>query len=406
MPLSVTIAGKQSLVVTPIGATVPVAITGNDTSSGQIEYRCSSTFRRTIGLSSYFGGIQVYTFDEADFFNNIAGGIRASNFDFINSYSKNYSLQTDYFDDNQGHTYTGLTSIFQNVPNSSGYPASIDSSTYPQLVPTGSKLWWNNGLWQAVVSVPNDPFDPNFFSAPGSGGIPIQQTFAGATLVSIASSKIYFPASGSSAYYTLTTTISGEIDYSVYYDAVKTDSLAITWNWGDSVWSGSYKENLTWNNDLTGINLAQYDHSFIKTNVSGNGAGLLGFNCVNGWQNSNGIFLYRGMAKNNSGVSQPYYIGRYRFCSSLVPSVQFGQRFIPAGVVTTTRKVELVSSGTILNGKVIGIGQDIDLPFPTTNPYPYAELGNNAVIGDFYFAVIGSTPPSSGFFGEFTQTTT
>jgi hypothetical protein len=44
MPLSVTIAGKQSLVVTPIGATIPVAIVGNDIASLNLYFKKALVF--------------------------------------------------------------------------------------------------------------------------------------------------------------------------------------------------------------------------------------------------------------------------------------------------------------------------------------------------------------------------
>lgn len=103
-----------------------------------------------------------------------------------------------------------------------------------------------------------------------------------------------------------------------------------------------------------------------------------------------------GLAKNTSGTNQTYSILRVRLGSNFLGGV-FGSPTITSGVTTTTAIIEIYATGTILPGQVIGFDAaatsgGIDLPFPSTQPSDEIEIGNNTLIDDLYFAVIGMNP--------------
>lgn len=248
MSLSVTIAGKQSLVVTPIGATVPVAITGNDLPSGEIQYK------------------------------------------------------------SRGSSWS---------PNNHDSDTTLPFYQYPPR-----------------------PFTDGYASAVAFWGYE-------------------FDGLGDN------------------YAAQKAALLASGFNWGSA-----------------------------ELPVS---VGWPSFTCFNGWNYAGGIGL--GLARNGSATSQPYFIGRYRSTTlSLSASDSFG-RIYPAGITLTVFILEVISSGTIATGKVIGTGADIDLPFPTTFLTDFVNIGNSNLETDLYFPIIGMTsadwiatnPGGIGSFGTHTQ---
>lgn len=90
------------------------------------------------------------------------------------------------------------------------------------------------------------------------------------------------------------------------------------------------------------------------------------------------------LAKNTTGVDQPYFIARVRIGSYIS-----AYPYINAGVSTLYQSVLLDSSGIIHPNEVIGMGQDIEIPFP---PDPTENYGNNFIHEDNYYAVIGVDP--------------
>ena len=118
----------------------------------------------------------------------------------------------------------------------------------------------------------------------------------------------------------------------------------------------------------------------------------------NGWQIGGG-FTYTvdcGLAKNTTGVVQPYFIARQQSTSSAAsPAFVNSSGNLagwPSGVVVTVYTLALISAGYIEPNQVIGLGQDINLPFPPDPTQPFAELGNQSLTGDLYYAVIGQDP--------------
>lgn len=143
--------------------------------------------------------------------------------------------------------------------------------------------------------------------------------------------------------------------------------------------------------------------------------GFPSFPCVNGWgpipSAAPLVPLCLGLAKNSSGSGQPYFIARYRQAQKSLYSTDGHGRIYPAGITLTRFILEVISSGTIADGLVIGTGADIDLPFPTTFLTDYNDLGNSLQECDYYFPIIGLTAaewiagPGAGFisFGTHTQ---
>lgn len=95
-----------------------------------------------------------------------------------------------------------------------------------------------------------------------------------------------------------------------------------------------------------------------------------------------------GLAKNTTSSTLTYFIARLQSGQVLATS----PTFIDAGVTTLSYILTLESQGIVFPGKVIGFGQDINLPYPSTNPSTPNEIINNFVRQDIYYAVIGQTP--------------
>jgi len=118
---------------------------------------------------------------------------------------------------------------------------------------------------------------------------------------------------------------------------------------------------------------------------------------ANGWNfiSSAAFQVLLGFAKNTTGVDQPYFIARLQ-------NGQFGGA-VPQGVTVTQNILTLVTTGIIHPNQVIASNGDINLPFPTSSPFEYANIGNAMRTCDRYFAVIGQDPsvwiatPLTGF---------
>lgn len=131
---------------------------------------------------------------------------------------------------------------------------------------------------------------------------------------------------------------------------------------------------------------------------------------ANGWNISldnaqYGGGAFAGMAKNTTGVVLPYFILFHKAGFGLASSSS--PEYILPGVTTFTYELSLFASGYILPSKVIGAGCDIDLPYPSDNPWPLLSDNNNAIQTEAYYAIIGQDPSvwaaSQGLqFGSFT----
>lgn len=124
-----------------------------------------------------------------------------------------------------------------------------------------------------------------------------------------------------------------------------------------------------------------------------------GYAYGNEWYNS-AIYIGSGggnmgvvklsLAKNITTSTQPYFIARYRSTATAGQS----PTWFPTGPYTVTSYVlELISSGYIESGKVIGYGADISLPIPDgEKPMDLTNLGDALLMRDSYFAIIGQSP--------------
>jgi len=139
----------------------------------------------------------------------------------------------------------------------------------------------------------------------------------------------------------------------------------------------------------------------------------------NGWQwltcypGGGGIpgnvgYLFLALAKNTTGRTQTYFIGRkrgYAYYNS-APTDTVPSGWVLPGVTCTTSLIEIISTGLVQASQVIGHGGDIDLPLPGELPSSLTVNGNCVLTSDQYFAVIGQSPdtwaaaqinPTSGF---------
>ena len=67
-------------------------------------------------------------------------------------------------------------------------------------------------------------------------------------------------------------------------------------------------------------------------------------------------------------------------------------------MIKTVYILDLISVGMIAVNKVIGYNQtaldaqNVDLPFPSSVPFPLTNINNAALVGECYFAIIGDEP--------------
>ena len=131
---------------------------------------------------------------------------------------------------------------------------------------------------------------------------------------------------------------------------------------------------------------------------------IRGAHAVCGWQVSDQfdyLLIFRQLAKLNGALPKFYFIGRLRsnnfnagFAKAIAPTTSPG-----AFRSVTLSQIDIISSGTILGGQIIGLaadGADIAMAFPhVPQPFPLQSLGaDSVVLEDYYFAVIGTDPSS------------
>jgi hypothetical protein len=124
------------------------------------------------------------------------------------------------------------------------------------------------------------------------------------------------------------------------------------------------------------------------TNAKGNSYAM------NGWQiggGIDGIAYWCGLAKNTTASPRVYYILEQQ--NGFTWQNSFGTIYTPGwfftpGVNTLIYTFNLIKTGIIMPGKVIGAGQDIDLPYPP-DPYPLINVGNNGLQVWRYYGIIG-----------------
>jgi hypothetical protein len=102
--------------------------------------------------------------------------------------------------------------------------------------------------------------------------------------------------------------------------------------------------------------------------------------------------LGRGLAKNTTGSPQPYFIARQQLYFPPTPGWAAPVGGVETLVSITGLTYSEINAGIILPNQVIGLGQDINLPFPNTSFYPVTSRGNSVLCADMYFALIGVAP--------------
>lgn len=202
----------------------------------------------------------------------------------------------------------------------------------------------------------------------------------------------------------MTSELSDPADYSGTYSSVLAAMSAQTLNWSTAAFSVYFNDPNIWraNPDVSSCTNPPYDGSVLVSKTVGSSP-VSPAPCVNGWiggvGNAGNPSVYFGLAKNTTGLPQLYFICHYRGATrdytgsggtgyTGVGGTGYPSPF-PAGVPFTKYILELISVGFILNNQVIGIGQDIDFPYPSSNPGSFINLGNVLCGADFYFAVIG-----------------
>jgi len=389
-------------------------LNGNGLTSSAIIYTNSSLTKRLNGIHNGIPG-NVYGFDNDPSTDASAafGLPKATPADYYPIATDAYSQQVDNFDDNEGNTYTGVMTVVNNLPYSSGYPSRLNASGIA-IIPSGSHAYFNNDQGNNIVPGDLGAMSQNFSYM--DENLSNGQVVPAMTLTSLSSVKVYNngqPYPNDFAFRMFTSTLSGVIDFGPYYDTAKADFLGITWHSGSTAFSCNYNEPFGFGTDLTSFNYAANNLAFNIFTSSGTPAPAFGNQRIaNGWiYGGNGLTLNRGLAINQTGAPQGYWIGRKRDYASVQSLANAGSgfyetRLINAGVTYTVSQIDLIQTGTIENGKTIGIGCDIELPWPSSNPFPYINSGNNIVISDYYFAIIGRRIPSGSLFVPVTAVTT
>ena len=128
----------------------------------------------------------------------------------------------------------------------------------------------------------------------------------------------------------------------------------------------------------------------------GGGLHTYGYQCCNFWiWGGGGGTMGISLAKNTTGVTQPYFIAQWRtgFGPSQYGACQSGTQFqVIADGTWTIWTCEILSAGFIPAGEVIGYGQTINLPFPGSIPTNENDLGGIMQNADIIFAIIGMDP--------------
>ena len=368
------------------------ALQGNMLTASVI-YSNSTLIKRHNGISNNIFTDGCSNASQADC-DAVFGTPYATPYDFFVVRDIKYSQQVDHFNDNEGNTYNGVMTAVNNIPYSSGYPAFLSESIVgyvSYIIPSGSHAYFNNDVGSNIVPGDLGAMVTNWTNTTttyynGQHTDPFTPTHAKALKLYNLDPALY---PNNYAFREFTSDVSGEIDFSSYYTTAKADFLAITWNSGSSAFSCHYNEPFGFGIDLTSFDYVGNDLSFHTSNVAGFPSAPFGIGAVNGWMNSGaGISMCRGLAFNSSGVDQAYWIGHKRVTAG-GDSFFSGIRTVPSGVTFTVSQTDFVSAGIIRPNGIIGIGQEIDLPFPTTNPFPYINLGNTIVTQDYYFVIIG-----------------
>lgn len=399
----------------------PCRVLQGNQANGTVSYKNSTILKRCNGITP----IPVTSYDNK-FIGPIPDYPFPTNYDLLLKFNTLYQIETDVYKDSFGNTYTGISSIdlAHNCPTSSGYPSGftdlvLGGSFGEQFyisggAPTGSSQIFapnvrsvqyspgsigNAGPGQVISNDPAILEFALFYDTPASVPVAALNWNIGS-----AWTAIYFNNDGTNASTVVTSTITGPLDFSPYYTTAKNDLLSQAWNWGINPFALSYNEPT--GGAVPALPPSSYDLS-LRSSAGSGGSILNPFPCVNGWtiflnaSSEINITLSTGLAKNTTNSPQPYFIGRVRVCN-FIPNAPGP---VVSGVTTTLQVLEMVSSGIIQPNQVIGIGQDIALPFPSSNPFPFIELGNNVVIGEAYFAVIGQDPNSFGPWGTTTTVT-
>ena len=350
----------------------PLKVLNGNQIAPSVSYKISSLRRKLCGLNP-FGGINSS--------NAYRGSFLTSPF-FSTPYEhaletawKFYATVDDVYTDGAS-SYTAQSTISGsgNQPSVSGYPASFDGSGNP--VGTGT-------IWGAVPAITN-----------GSVGLDSSTTL---DVASWGSGK-------------LVQTLSDEIDFSSEYATAVSDFFAIPFDWSVSAFGriyDSFGNYAASGNNISGLT---FDNSL--DSISPSASPLWSMCC--GWILIGGeMQLFSGLAKNNSSTDQNYFIGRRRITGALSRTVPGSSPTLynyPSGITYTTQILEVISTGVIKAGKVIGYNQtavdadNIDIPFPSVGPFPLIDLNNAPQIQDLYFAVIGIDTASWGGTNWGTQT--
>jgi len=332
-----------------------------------VSYKISSLRRKLCG-STAFGGVTASNISYSDF---LTSPYFADPFEYKKAQAWNrYATFSDVYDEGVS-SYTGSSTISgsENQPAVSGYPSGFDGGGNP----TGTGT-----IWGAAPAITNGSVFPD-----GSSTLTVASFSSGA----------------------LVQTLSDEIDFSSEYATAVSDFFAISFDWSISAFGRIYD---SWGRGFgngTNISGLTYDNSLDSISPSASPY----WNMCCGWQLAadSEIRLFSGLAKNDSAIDQNYFIGRRR----LTNGGGAGGTFYPTGITYTTQILELISTGVIKAGKVIGYNQtavdadNVDLPFPSVGPFPLINLNNALQVEDLYFAVIGRDPASYGAFGTTTAVT-
>ena len=197
---------------------------------------------------------------------------------------------------------------------------------------------------------------------------------------------------GTSDWYNLPNNFDDNVPYSTPAAAL----LAKTTEWTSS---GGGTDFSTWASDWAAFQAAgytfatmPYNEGILSPGPPGNGA-----QCGQGWTIGDQLLIAAGtvvgMAKNNTASSLPYFIIRSQTGFGIIGTDIGNARPICDSGVTYTESINTIYGvGILLAGQVIGWGQDVNLPFPDTDPSDFTDIGNTILVEDIYIPVIGIDP--------------
>ena len=197
---------------------------------------------------------------------------------------------------------------------------------------------------------------------------------------------------------TTTSILSSPVDVSGAYAATSGALLSQPFppsNWTDSNflgWHMTFKDApqvVTPNYPVRGLNASSYTSAPVVVTDSTGANDFFrptGAVACSGWSvnvSGRAFTVFRGQVRNTSTFDGTYWVGR---CQGAANSA--GGSTLIISVVTAS--ATLKASGTKDSG---GNYLDrVECPFVTSNPFPFASIGNYPITGDCFFIVVNQTP--------------